>query len=138
MMFLSAFEIETIIKLILGTFLGGTLGYEREKTKKPAGLRTHMLVSLGSTLFTIISFTAFPIDPARIASYVVMGIGFIGAGTVLQMKKKVIGLTTAASLWVAASIGMAVGIGYYSIAIFTTILSFLILRLSAVEKGMKR
>lgn len=138
MVFLSSFEIETIAKLILGTFLGGTLGYEREKTGKPAGLRTHMLVSLGSTLFTIISFAAFPIDPARIASYIVMGIGFIGAGTVLQIKEKVVGLTTAASLWVAASIGMCVGVGYYFIAIFTTILSFLILRLSAVEKKKKR
>jgi len=137
MMFLSSFEIEAIIKLILGTFLGGTLGYEREKIKKPAGLRTHMLVSLGSTLFTIISFTAFPIDPARIASYVVMGIGFIGAGTVLQMKKKVTGLTTAASLWVAASIGMTVGVGYYYIAIFTTIFSFLILRLSSIEREIR-
>lgn len=131
------FELETIIKLILAVFLGGIIGYEREVIKRPAGLRTHMLVSLGATLFTVMSFTAFPgADPARIASYIVMGIGFIGAGTIFQIKDKVIGLTTAACLWVTASIGMAVGVGYYPIAIVTTVLTYIVLRLSRIEKNI--
>ena len=127
-----------LIRVLLSLFLGGMIGYEREVKYKPAGLRTHMLVCLGSTLFTILSINAFPgADPARIASYIVVGIGFIGAGTVLQTKKGVIGLTTAASLWVTASIGMAVGVGYYAIAITAAILSFLVLQLSKIEKEIR-
>ncbi|MDI6798952.1 MAG: MgtC/SapB family protein [Candidatus Aenigmarchaeota archaeon] len=129
-------ELEIIAKMILAVFLGGVIGYEREVIRKPAGLRTHMLVSLGSALFTVMSFTAFPADPARIASHIVIGIGFIGAGTIFQMKDKVIGLTTAACLWVTASIGMAVGVGYYLIAIVTTALTYIVLRLSRIEKDL--
>lgn len=125
-------------KLLLSAFLAGIIGYEREMLKKPAGLRTHILVALGSTLFTLLSFNSFPQDPARIASYVVMGIGFIGAGTVLQMKEKVAGLTTAASLWVTASIGMSVALEYYLVSILTTALAFLILKLGIIEKKVSK
>ena len=126
------------LKLLLAFALGGVLGYERERVDKPAGLRTHMLVSLGSCLFTIISFTAFPGgDPSRIASYVVAGIGFIGAGTIIQNRERVVGITTAASLWVAASIGMSVAVGYYLLALVTTGLAYLTLRLGWLEKKVK-
>ncbi|MEM1743255.1 MAG: MgtC/SapB family protein, partial [Nitrososphaerota archaeon] len=107
-----------------------------EKVDKPAGLRTHMLVALGSCLFTILSLYGFPgSDPARIAAYVVAGIGFIGAGAILQTRERVIGLTTAASIWVSASIGMAVGVGFYILATITTILTYIILRLRVIEKS---
>ncbi len=127
-------ELLMIGKLLLSAFLAGIIGYEREMLKKPAGLRTHILVALGSTLFTLLSFNSFPQDPARIASYVVMGIGFIGAGTVLQVKEKVAGLTTAASLWVTASIGMGVALGYYLVSIAITAIVYLVLKLGVIEK----
>lgn len=126
-----------IAKLLFSAFLAGIIGYEREMLKKPAGLRTHILVALGSTLFTLISFNSFPQDPARIASYIVMGIGFIGAGTVLQMKEKVAGLTTAASLWVTASIGMSVALEYYLVSIVITVFVYLVLKLGIIEKKAK-
>lgn len=127
-------ELSMIGKLLLSAFLAGIIGYEREKLKKPAGLRTHILVALGSTLFTLLSYTSFPQDPARIASYVVMGIGFIGAGTVLQVKEKITGLTTAASLWVIAAVGMCVALEYYVVSVVITVLCYLILKLAVIEK----
>lgn len=130
-----AFELEMTIKLLLAVFLGSLIGYEREIKRRPAGLRTHMLVSLGSSLFTILSLNAFPgSDPSRVAAGILIGIGFIGAGTVLQTKEKIIGLTTAASLWITASIGMAVGVGFYLLAIVATIIAFLTLWMSGIEK----
>jgi len=128
-------ELEMTIKLLLAVLLGAMIGYEREMKRRPAGLRTHMLVSLGSALFTILSLNAFPgSDPARVASNILVGIGFIGAGTVLQMKERVIGLTTAASLWVTAAIGMAVGSGFYLVAIITAVVAFATLWLKEIEK----
>ncbi len=127
---------EEVSALILATLFGGVVGYERMKVHKPAGLRTHMLVSLGSCLFMIIS-TKFFGDPARIASGVVSGIGFIGAGTIIAERReatKIVGITTAASLWVTAAIGMSVGMGEYEIAAITTFLTFLILQLKRFEK----
>ena len=127
---------QEIQALILATIFGGIVGYERMKVHKPAGLRTHMLVALGSCLFMIIS-TKFFGDPARIASGVVSGIGFIGAGTIIAERRettKVVGITTAASLWVTAAIGMSVGMGEYEMAAVTTLLTFLILQLKRVEK----
>lgn len=111
-----------ILPLIISVILGGIVGLERELTEKPAGLRTHMLVSLGSCLFTIISVYDFQMDPARIAAGIVAGIGFIGAGAVLSERDKVTGLTTAASLWVTAAIGLSTGVGNYALAIVTTTL----------------
>lgn len=118
-------------KLILAGVLGGIVGYEREVHEHPAGLRTHILVCMGSTLITLvsISFTQPHSDPSRIAAQIVSGIGFLGAGTILRQGSIVRGLTTAASLWAVAGIGMAVGIGgmYYGVAIVATCIIFITL-----------
>lgn len=117
---------EQIVRLILALVLGSAVGFERERAHKPAGLRTHTLVCLGSCLFTLISLE-FSLDPARIAAGVVAGIGFIGAGTVIAEREKIVGITTAASLWVTAAIGLAIGAGNYILAITTTVLTVFIL-----------
>ncbi|HDD66460.1 MAG TPA: MgtC/SapB family protein [Nitrososphaeria archaeon] len=128
-------ELELTLRLLLAFALGAVLGFERERVDKPAGLRTHILVSLGSCLFTILSLMAFPgSDPARVAAYIVAGIGFIGAGTILQTRERIVGITTAASLWVAASIGMAAGAGFYLLAIITTAMAYLTLSLKILER----
>jgi putative Mg2+ transporter-C (MgtC) family protein len=88
----------------LAVLLGGVIGIEREITHKPAGLRTHMLVCLGSCLFTIISVHEFNVDPAKLAAGIVTGIGFIGAGAIIAERERVVGITTAASLWVTAAL----------------------------------
>lgn len=133
-------ELDMVIKLVLGVFLGGVLGFEREVHYKPAGLRTHMLVALGSTLFTILSISAFgpTADPSRVASYIVIGIGFIGAGTIMQIKERVIGITTAASLWVAAAIGMSTGLGLYLLASVTTLIAIITLRLGEIKEEVTK
>ena len=120
-------EIDLVLRLILAVVLGGIVGIERELVHKPAGLRTHMLVSLGSCLFTIISVYDFRMDPARIAAGIVAGIGFIGAGAVIAERRRVVGITTAASLWVTASIGLATGVGNYTLSIATATLVFAVL-----------
>ncbi len=114
---------DTLISLVLAVLLGAVVGLERETIHKPAGLRTHMLVSLGSCLFTIVSIS-FSVDPARIAAGMVAGIGFIGAGTIWGEKDRVQGITTAASLWATAAIGLTAGIGDYPLAAFVTLLVF--------------
>lgn len=126
-------------KVIISIGLGFVIGLERELTNKSAGLRTHILVCLGSTIFTVLSIVGFntymvdpvgnriPNDPARIAAQVVTGIGFIGGGAVIRNGTSIFGLTTAASLWITASIGMAVGAGNYKLAVITTFLAFVIL-----------
>jgi putative Mg2+ transporter-C (MgtC) family protein len=124
---------ETFLSLILAVALGAVVGVEREITHKPAGLRTHMLVSLGSCLFTIVS-VGFSVDPARIAAGIVAGIGFIGAGTNWAEKDKVQGITTAASLWATASIGLIAGIGDYPLAAVVTFLVVIILASNSLLK----
>ena len=118
-----------IVRLLLATLLGSIIGFEREYHAKEAGVRTHLLVALGSGLFMILSVYGFDFmldrdhvsfDPSRIASQVVTGIGFIGAGTIILQKQMVRGLTTAAGLWVTAAIGLACGNGMYLIAVVTT------------------
>ena len=118
-----------ILRLLIATFLGAVIGFEREYHAKEAGIRTHLLVALGACLFMILSVYGFDFmldrdhvsfDPSRIASQVVTGIGFIGAGTIILQKQMVRGLTTAAGLWVTAAIGLACGNGMYVIAIVTT------------------
>jgi putative Mg2+ transporter-C (MgtC) family protein len=103
-------ELELAARLAVGLVLGAVIGFERELHRQPAGFRTHSLVALGSALFTIISaygFAGSSVDPTRIAAQIVSGIGFIGAGTILQHRGNIRGLTTAASLWSVAAIGMA-------------------------------
>lgn len=130
-------EFELIIRLFLALLLGALIGLERERGDKPAGLRTHILVSIGSALFTILSFYAFPgSDPSRIAAYIVAGVGFIGAGTIIQTRDRVTGITTAATLWVTSSIGMAVGIGFYTAAIIVAAISYITLKFAWIEKKL--
>ena len=112
---------QIILRLILGAALGGLVGLEREKhNKNTAGLRTHILVCVGSTLIMLTSIYVFeayghlaPVDPSRIAASVITGIGFLGAGTIIRSGTSVTGLTTAASLWTISGIGLAVGCGFY-------------------------
>jgi len=113
-----------VLRLLLAAFLGGAIGLERELSRKPAGLRTNMFICFGAAMFTIVSIElAGPetADKTRIASMIVTGIGFIGAGSILHSRGSVQGLTTAATIFVVASIGMATGGGLYLVAIFATI-----------------
>jgi mg2+ transporter-C family protein len=128
---------EFILRLFVAAILGGVIGLEREYRAKEAGFRTHFLVALGSGLFMILSQFGFDdvlghyeqvsLDPSRIASQVVTGIGFIGAGTIIFQKHVVRGLTTAAGLWVTSAIGMTAGAGMYVLSIATTVLVLLCL-----------
>jgi putative Mg2+ transporter-C (MgtC) family protein len=122
---------ESLLRLSLAAVLGGMIGVERELREREAGLRTHLLVALGSALFTIVGaygFHAFldsgqsvvRADPTRIAAQIVTGIGFLGAGAIIRQGLSVRGLTTAATLWVVAAVGLAAGAGYYSAAVITT------------------
>ncbi len=113
--------LETLFSLILSVVFGLIVGIEREYNHRPAGLHTHMLVSLGSCLFTIVSIS-FDTTPTQIASGIVAGIGFIGAGTIWAERDKIQGITTAASLWATAAIGLTVGIGDYLLAATVTVL----------------
>jgi putative Mg2+ transporter-C (MgtC) family protein len=130
----TALTLETLISLILSVGLGAAVGIEREFTHKPAGLRTHMLVSLGACLFTLMS-TSFGAQPAQVAGGIVAGIGFIGAGTIWAEKDKVQGITTAASLWATAAIGLTTGVGDYPLAAVVTLLVVVIL---ASNRFLKR
>jgi len=123
---------DVALKLMLAAFLGGCIGIERQMREKPAGLRTNMLICVGSTLFMTISERAGALlnaDPSRIAAQIITGIGFLGAGAVLHSHGFVLGLTTAATIWVVAGVGMAVGSGFYGIAVFATLLSIATLTL---------
>ncbi len=118
------------LKLILAALLGGVIGIEREIRDKPAGLRTNILICVGSTLFMSISTKVAEIlggDPTRIAAQIISGIGFLGAGAVLHSHGFVLGLTTAATIWVVAGVGMALGSGMYLVAVFATAMSLVIL-----------
>ena len=121
---------KTMVRLILAAFLGGVIGLEREFKHKPAGLRTNMFICFGSALFTILSEAlagSFGGDHTRIAAQIIPGIGFIGAGSILHSRGSVTGLTTAATIFVVASIGMAAGGGLYLAAMFATIVILLAL-----------
>lgn len=123
-------DVQMFLRLLLAVVLGALVGYEREHAGKPAGVRTHGMVSLGAALFAVVSLHGFGGvgDPARVAAQVVVGIGFIGAGSILHLRGSVHGLTTAASLWVTAAIGLAVGVGMLFMSLATAILVFLLLR----------
>ncbi len=125
-------ETQIIIRLVLSVFLGGLIGFERQIHRRTAGFRTHILVSLGSCLIMLTSLYVFDIysskvdlDPTRIAAGVITGIGFLGAGAIIRDSQGIIGLTTAASLWVVAGIGLAIGCGFYTAGIFTTALALI-------------
>jgi len=137
-------DLELIIRLLVSVLLSGIIGFERERSHKPAGLRTHIFVCMGACLFTMASFYLLPtdiigsFDATRIAAGVVAGISFIGAGSIIALRGDVKGLTTAASLWVTAAIGLIVGLGNYILPIITTIIAYVILRLDRVEKKWRR
>lgn len=125
---------EIILRLFLSALLGGLVGLERQVHRRTAGLRTHILVSLGSCLIMLTSLYIFdifidkvPLDPARIAAGVITGIGFLGAGAIMRYHETVKGLTTAASLWVVAGIGLATGCGFFIGAMFSTALVLIVL-----------
>jgi putative Mg2+ transporter-C (MgtC) family protein len=132
-------EWELVLRLVVAAALAGSIGLEREARDQPAGFRTHMLVALGACLFTLVSAYSFGAflgqeaspqfryDPTRIAAQIVTGIGFLGAGAIIRYGLSVRGLTTAASLWVVAAIGTAVGLGGYVIASVTTAITLLTL-----------
>jgi putative Mg2+ transporter-C (MgtC) family protein len=131
-------DAQVVIRLILSVILGGGVGFERQIHRRAAGLRTHILVCLGSCLIMLTSLYIFdiykdkvPLDPTRIAAGVITGIGFLGAGTIIREREQVKGLTTAASLWVISAIGLAVGCGFYKAAILAfalTLAALLLLR----------
>ncbi len=123
-------ELDLVLRLIMASSIGALIGYERERAAKPAGFRTLLLVCLGATLFTIASGSGFgPLsDPSRVAAGIVVGIGFLGAGTIIRGEEHVVGLTTAAAIWTVAAIGLAIGAGLYLIAWVTTGIVFFVLR----------
>ena len=125
--------IEILLRLVLATVAGGLVGLEREVVHKPAGIRTHMLVSLGSALFGLITIEQLPNEAARIIAGIATGIGFLGAGTIFKAKDEVHGLTTAASVWAVAAIGLSIGFGYYLMTLISVILILLILQLNKFE-----
>ncbi len=129
-------DLDTLFRLLAATLLGALVGVERERAGKVAGLRTHTLVALGSALFTVISLLLYTQLPSisgvmgydyHLVANIIVGIGFIGAGAILRTGEHVTGTTTAASLWIAAAIGMASGFGFYKEAIATTVLTYVVL-----------
>ena len=124
-------EMQMIVRLLIAAVLGSIVGLEREMHEKAAGFRTHILVCVGSCVIMLTSMHVFEMykgiangDPGRIAAQVVSGIGFLGAGTIIRSRASIVGLTTAASLWTIAGVGLAVGSGLYIVACFTTALIF--------------
>ena len=136
---------EEIMRLLVAVVLGMIIGAERLYVHKQAGMKTHALVSMGAALFIIISELIVAkyggsggIDPTRIASQVIVGIGFLGAGSIMLQGPRLIGLTTAGGLWVTSGIGMAAGFGFYNLAIVSTVLVFLVLTIvNTLEKPIR-
>ena len=135
-------QIELTLRLVVALLLGAVIGWERELQRMPAGFRTHALVSLGSAIFTIVSAHAFtgPLsDPTRIAAQVVSGVGFLGGGAILHYGGTVRGLTTAASLWAVAAVGMAAGAGLFVVATVSAVLVIVALEVfQRIERAAKR
>ena len=129
---------EILLRLVLAVFAGGLIGMEREVVHKPAGIRTHMLVSLGSTLFVLVTIETLPNETARIIAGIATGIGFLGAGTIFRSKSEVHGLTTAASIWAVSAVGLAIGLGYYLMTVIAVVLILIVLQLNKSEffKGL--
>ena len=134
---------QIIYRLSLTVLLSGVIGLERQVQKRHAGLRTHILLALGSCLIMLTSLYVFDIykditklDPARIAAGVITGIGFLGAGTIIRDNEGIRGLTTAASLWVVSGIGLAVGCGFCNAAVYSTVLTLIVLFVLRYVEGM--
>lgn len=139
-------ELEILLKIFLAAVLGGMIGMERELSHKEAGLRTNILIAIGSTLLTVLSIKIAEgskvADPTRMAAQIVTGVGFLGAGAIIQARLAIHGLTTAATIWTVAAIGIAVGSGYYLFSLLVTILVVVVLTgfkviSSALEKQKK-
>jgi len=125
--------VEVSLRLVLAVIAGGLIGLEREVFHKPAGVRTHMLVCLGSTLFVLVTLETLPNEAARIIAGIATGIGFLGAGTIFKAKEEVHGLTTAASVWAVSGVGLAIGFGYYFMTAIAVVLILIILQLNKME-----
>jgi len=129
--------VEIILRLLLALGLGAAIGYQRERAGKAAGLRTHTLISTGAALFTLVSTYGFSgaVDPSRVAAGVVVGVGFVGAGVIFRGMRgeQVAGLTTAASIWITAAIGLAAGAGMYLLSAVTTLITIGILVLPRIR-----
>jgi len=130
-------ELEMVLRLLLAAALGAIIGYQRAAAHKPAGTRTHSLIAVGAALFTMVSSLAFPdADPTRIAAGIVTGIGFLGAGAIIRREGGLVGgLTTAASIWVVAALGLAAGMGLYVIAASAGAIVLVILLIPASRAG---
>ena len=127
-------DTDLIVRLLLAAGLGGVIGFERERAHKVAGLRTHSLVAIGAALLSIISVYGFgdfvdgsSFDPSRLISNIIVGIGFIGGGAILRQGSRIMGITTAATLWLVAAVGIATGIGFFVGAIAGAIIGYLVL-----------
>lgn len=135
-------QIELTLRLVVALALGGVIGWERELQRMPAGFRTHALVALGAAIFTVVSaygLTGPQSDPTRIAAQIVSGVGFLGGGAILHHGGTVRGLTTAASLWAVAAVGMAAGAGLLIMAVVSTVLVIIGLEVfDRFERAMKR
>ena len=137
---------ETTFKIVLSILLSSLIGYEREMRQKGAGLRTHILVGVGSTLIVLTSLHLFDvykdvtvIDPTRMITGIVTGIGFLCAGTIIQAESRVRGLTTAAALWIVSGVGIAVGAGHYSAAVIVSIVVFgVLISMRSVERKLSK
>jgi len=120
-------DVTMMLRILLATALGAVIGYQRERAGKAVGLRTHMLICLGSALFTVVSIYGFNNAPG-IAAGVVTGVGFLGAGAILSNSEGIVqGLTTAASIWTTAAIGLAAGTGFYLVSVVAALLALLVL-----------
>ena len=129
------FNLQGMIQVAVAALLGGLIGSERESRGSVAGFRTNMLIAMGACLFTILSIDGFPLkgssaqDSARVVAQVVTGVGFLGAGAMFQGRRRMKGLTTAATIWIVAAIGMTVGVKAYPLAIFSTVFTWVVLHL---------
>lgn len=126
-------DYEIFVRIVVAAVAGGLIGLERKASHKPAGTRTQMLISIGAALFMIITISSDNGDPSRIIAGIVTGIGFLGAGAIFQSKDGVYGLTTAASIWTTAAIGIIAGMGEYILTLVATLIVLLILQLNKID-----
>lgn len=124
---------DLFLRLIFAAAAGGLIGLEREAVHKPAGVRTHMLVCVGAALFVLVTLETLPNETARIIAGIATGVGFLGAGTIFKAENEVHGLTTAASIWAVAAVGIAVGLGHYLMVITAVVLILAVLHLNKLE-----